>query len=35
MDAKIAKENESNEGGTMWSDRKDRQLYCIVGKKRA
>jgi hypothetical protein len=33
LDAKIKKEIEASEGGTMWRDRKARLLDCIVQKK--
>jgi hypothetical protein len=33
LDAKIKTEIEANEGGTLWSDRKGRQLNCIAEKK--
>jgi hypothetical protein len=33
LDAKIKKEIEANDGGTMWRDRKPRLLDCIVPKK--
>lgn len=32
LDAKVEKENESNEGDTMWSDMKVRHIDCIVSK---
>ena len=34
-DAKIVKETEENEGGTVWSDRKDMLKRCIAQKKDA
>jgi hypothetical protein len=33
LDAKIAKEIKENEGGTVWSDRKNRLKRCIAQKK--
>jgi hypothetical protein len=33
LDAKIKKEIEANEGGSMWRDRKVRHLDCITPKK--
>ncbi len=32
MYARIAKEIEENDGGTVWSDRKDRLKRCIAVK---
>jgi hypothetical protein len=34
LDAKIKKEIEANEGGTVWRDSKARLLDCIVQKQR-